>query len=266
MRYLKGSLFLNRRDRDLLHAVADARYITHSQLFQLGRYMAITFDRPVFNWRVRRLVNGGLLRKQVVSYLGAEALYSITRSGVQALEEMGICFLGGYVEREKDPHEFQLPHVLELNRIHIALLGSGALTRWIPESFIRVVNLSPIHGYAKTYDAVVTLRLGDGEWAELAIEYERTLKSVQKYEKIFEAIENEKRLHTILYLSSSFEILSTLRCYFERARRLILFAGLEDFKEHVLNANVDSVRGYRRNTLREALVGGIAERKASVSA
>ena len=61
MRYLRGSISLRDRDRDLLHFVADARYITHTQLFQLARLKAIEFDRPVFNWRVRRLVNHGLL-------------------------------------------------------------------------------------------------------------------------------------------------------------------------------------------------------------
>jgi hypothetical protein len=36
VRYLKGSISLRDPDRDLLHFVADARYITHTQLFQLA--------------------------------------------------------------------------------------------------------------------------------------------------------------------------------------------------------------------------------------
>ena len=143
MRFLKGSISLQVRDQGLLHIVADARYITHSQLFQLARLKALEFQRAVFNWRVRRLVNSGLLRKQVVPFLGADGLYSITRGGIQALEEMGITYLGGYVERERDPQEVQIPHVLELNRIRFALERSGALLFWVPETFIRVLNLSP---------------------------------------------------------------------------------------------------------------------------
>jgi hypothetical protein len=96
VRYLKGSVSLNFRDREFLHLVADSRYITHNQLFELARLKALEFKRPIFNWRVRRLVNTGLLRRQVVSYLGAEALYSITRGGIQALEELGVTYLGGY--------------------------------------------------------------------------------------------------------------------------------------------------------------------------
>ncbi len=61
MRYLKGSVSLRHRDRELLHLVADARYMTHLQLFQLARLQAVEFERPIFNWRVRRLVKSGLL-------------------------------------------------------------------------------------------------------------------------------------------------------------------------------------------------------------
>ena len=49
MRYLKGSVSLKFRDRELLHLVADARYITHSQLFQLIRLKALEFKRAIFN-------------------------------------------------------------------------------------------------------------------------------------------------------------------------------------------------------------------------
>jgi len=79
VRYMKGSVSLGIRDSDLLHQVADARYITHNQLFQLARVRLVEFDRPVFNWRIRRLVNGGLLRKQVLPYLGADA-YTLLRA------------------------------------------------------------------------------------------------------------------------------------------------------------------------------------------
>ena len=157
MRYLKGSVSLRNRDRELLHLVADARYITHAQLFQLARLHAVEFERPVFNWRVRRLVNSGLLRKQIVKYLGADALYSITRGGIHALEELGITYLGGYVEREKDPAEVQIPHVLELNRIRLALERAGALLSWVPEMLIRILNLSPTLNYAKAYDAIASV-------------------------------------------------------------------------------------------------------------
>ena len=253
MRYLKGCLALKDRDRELLHLVADARYITHDQLRQFAQLKALEFERAVFNWRLRRLVNGGLLRKQIVPYLGSGALYSITRGGIHALEEMGITYLGGYVDREKDPHQAQIPHILELNRIRLALERSRSLLYWIPEVSIRVLNLSPTLSYAKAYDAIAKVSLGAGASAEFAIEYERTLKSEQKYGKILEAIENEKRLRTILYLTPSYEILTSLRCYFERARHRVLFGLVGDFKKDVLDAQVNLTGTFRHTPLREAL-------------
>jgi len=71
---------------------------------------------------------------------------------------------------------------------------------------------------------VAKVNLGDGVWTEFAIEYERTLKSGQKYEKILEVIANERRIQAILYLTSSYEIAATLRWYFQRTRHEILFA------------------------------------------
>jgi hypothetical protein len=238
---------------------------SHNQLFELARLKALEFKRPIFNWRVRRLVNTGLLRRQVVSYLGAEALYSITRGGIQALEELGVTYLGGYVEREKDPHEAQIPHVLELNRIRLALERSRTLVLWVPETFIRVVN-SPTFCYAKAYDAVTTVDLGSRVWAEFAIEYERTSKSEQKYAKILEGIETERRVKTILYLKQSYEILATLRWYFRRARLEILFVLVNDFEKDGLDAQVDRAIDYSRMTLREALSRSASEKKLSVFA
>lgn len=262
MRYLKGSISLRHRDADLLHFVADARHITHSQLFELARLKVVEFDRPVFNWRVRRLVNSGLLRKQVVPYLGTDAMYSITRAGIQGLEEMGIMYLGGYVEREKDPAEVQIPHILELNRIRLALERSHVLVNWIPEVMVRILNLSPALGYAKAYDAVATVRTAAGS-AEFAIEYERTLKSEQKYEKILEAIESEQRLHTILYLAPSFQILSNISRFFEHARKDILFTLVNKFEKNVLATEVNLAGVCRPMKLEQALLRRAAGTKAS---
>ena len=122
MRYQKGSIGLNdHKDKGILTRVADSPYITHSQLFELLWADLIESNRKVYNWRVRRLVARGLLRKQVVPYLNGEALYSINRTGIQALERLGVYYLGASLEQEKDPNEFQIPHALELNNIRLAL-------------------------------------------------------------------------------------------------------------------------------------------------
>lgn len=68
----------------MLTLVADSRYVTHSQLFGLAEANFVESNRRVFNWRVRRLVKHGLIRKQVIPFLNGEALYAINRAGIQA--------------------------------------------------------------------------------------------------------------------------------------------------------------------------------------
>jgi hypothetical protein len=252
MRYHKGSIGLNdRKDKAILSFVADSRYATHSQLLEFADLDGFEFRRRVFNWRVQRLVRHGLLRKQIVPYLNGEALYSISRPGTEALERMGTYYLGANVERERDPSEFQIPHALELNNIRLTLLRTGTLFSWIPESFIRVLNLSPAHAYAKVYDGIAKVFF-DGEFAEFAVEYERTLKSLPKYEKIREAVDSEKRLNAFLYLVPSWQLLFTLRGEFWDTRRLVFFGLVSDFKQQAFDATVTTAM-YDKMPLQAAL-------------
>jgi len=252
MRYAKGSLSLNsKEDKHVLQFVADSRYATHSQLFEFARLEYGEYNRPVFNWRIRRMVEGGLLRKQVVPILGGDALYSINRAGVQALERLGTYYLGAHLGRDRDADQFQIPHSLELNEIRLALLRSCLLIRWIPESFIRVLNLSPPHSYAKVYDGIATLKMPDGPVC-LAVEYERTLKSPAKYEKIREAIESEKRIVAFLYLVPTHDLLFSLPRAFWRTKQFVLFGMVSDFKKENLGITVYDAN-YNRIPLVHAL-------------
>ena len=121
MRYAKGSLSLNRKeDKFVLEFVADSRYVTRSQLFEFARLEYGEYNRPVFNWRIRRMVEVGLLRKHAVPIAGGDVLYSINRAGVQALERLGTYYLGAHLERDREADQFQIPHSLELNEIRLA--------------------------------------------------------------------------------------------------------------------------------------------------
>ena len=257
MRYQKGSIGLNDfRDKPILRFVAESRYIGHSQLWRFSRTAFAEFNRQVFNWRIRRLVRGGLVRRQVVPFLDGEALYSITGRGIQALERLGVYYLGADLNREKELHEFQIPHALELNAIRLALMRTYEFSSWIPESFIRVLNLSPATAYAKVYDGIARVRLTGGS-IEFAVEYERTLKSQAKYEKIREVIESEKRLSVFLYLLPTNELLSSLRHEFWRTKRQVLFGLVDEFKESVFQAPLTTAM-YDRTSLQEALTQACA--------
>jgi len=253
LRYQKGSIALNdRKDTPILRFVADSLYVTHSQLYFFSRVDEYENNRRVFNWRIRRLVRNGLVRKQMLPFLGGEPLYSISRGGIRALEQMGVYYLGANLDRERDPQEAQIPHALELNNIRLALHGTGMLCQWIPEPFIRILSLSPGTSYAKVYDGIAKVQF-DGQYIRLAIEYERTLKSQLKYEKIRQAIESEKRLHGFLYLVPSLELIWALIDEFYRTRRLVFFALVDDFKRDVFGVKVWAP-SFCTTSLKEALL------------
>lgn len=253
MRYQKGSIALsNRQDKAILNFVADSRYVIHSQLYAFTRLDQCEFNKRVFNWRVRRFVRKGLLRKQVLPFLKGEALYSITRGGIHALEQLGIYFLGANLDREKDAQEAQIPHALEINSIRLALLTTGTLWQWIPEPFIRVLNLSPASAYAKVYDGIAKVCIS-GQDVRFAIEYERTLKSQPKYERIRDAIESERRVHGFLYLVPAYDLIWSLTEEFRGTRRLVFFGLVDEFKRKVFDAEVRAAN-YHTMSLREALL------------
>ena len=135
--------------------------------------------------------------------------------------------------------------------IRLTLSLHHQLGGWIPESFIRVLNLLPATAYAKVYDGIASVRVY-GRSVEFAIEYERTLKSQAKYEKIREAIESEKRIKAFLYLVPTYELLHGITDAFWRMKQLVLFALVDEFKKDRLDTRVrDS--WYRESSLQDAL-------------
>jgi hypothetical protein len=257
MRYLKGSIGLNvKADGGILRFIAESRYVTHSQLWQFVRALRLVSGRHVFNWRVRRLVRSVLVRRQVVPFLDGEALYSITGRGIQALERLGIYYLGAGLDREKDLHEFQIPHALELNSIRLTFMRTDLLWRWIPEPLIRVLSLSPATAYAKVYDGIAGILLND-KVLDIAVEYERTLKSQAKYAKVREAIVSERRVDLFLYLAPSSDLLYSLCREFWRMERLLFFGNVREFKEKALIATVYDTYG-RSLSFQDMLLKAIA--------
>ena len=197
------------------------------------------------------MVGCGLLRKQDPPILGGDTLYSVKRAGIQALERLGICYLGASLEREQDGEGFQIPHALEVNAIHLAMMQTLLLKQWIPESLIRVLNLSPHYAYSKVYDGIASLSLA-GRRIDVAVEFERTLKSQAKYQKIRVAIESEKRTEGVLYLVPTEELLDSLRNEFWRTSKCVLFGLVDNFKRDRLGTTVYE-SNYNRPSLLQAL-------------
>ncbi|MBV9083005.1 MAG: hypothetical protein JOZ62_10035, partial [Acidobacteriaceae bacterium] len=150
---------LNQKDAEVLEFIATSRWITHQQLSEVVQIRGIETNRKVFEWRVRRLAQCGLLKKQRPAFLNRNILYSITRTGIYGLEHIGVhpLSLGADNDDGEIKIKHHIPHSLEINRIRIAMLRSGTLVRWTPGAWIRLLLRAGQKRYAKVYDAVAAV-------------------------------------------------------------------------------------------------------------
>jgi hypothetical protein len=132
-------------------------------------------------------------------------------------------------------------HALELNAIQIAFAHKNQLASWQSEVEIASFNTISRSPYEKDYDAIVDVWIGDSR-ARFALEYERTLKSSKQYEQVRAALQAERQIACILYLTSGMEVLVHLVHEFESVPKKLAFANAKDFTQTLLETRV-FVRG-----------------------
>jgi hypothetical protein len=226
MRYPRGSISISAgQDIPLLRQVLESQFITHDQLFEFMRLGCHELKRHSFNWRVRRLVQSGFLdlcsRRHCL-------IYSIASAGASLLEvtEDYCLVLRKRHERQRDARAFN--HSLELNELHLSLLRQGVLERWQPEIAVRSANELTPHGYAKDYDAIVTINVED-KTASFALEYERTPKKPSDYSRIRTLIEGENRLDLFIYVVPNRDLASFILDCFAGTTAALFVAYASDF-------------------------------------
>lgn len=200
--------------RQVLHS----RLVTHDQLFEFMRIGCYELKRSSFNWRVRRLVDSGFLNRR---RLAGGAAYSIGSAGASLLAVTEDYCPTAERERPTDAPAM-CDHSLELNELHLSLARQGVLEEWIPETVIRSRNELTVAGYAKDYDAIVTVWL-EGRKVSFALEYERTPKKPSDYGRIRDLLEQEYRLDRFLYVVPNAELASfVLHCFAGTSVRLLI--------------------------------------------
>jgi hypothetical protein len=238
MRYVTGSITLSRsRDVPLLQQVLHCGFVTHDQLWQFMFHDMVERRDDAFRWRVKRLVEHGFLHRHVLSGKKRSFVYSVTQDGASELTGFEQYCPGttAFFERKEDRERMR--HALDLNDIHLALLRSGALRRWMSEIEVRSRNELTECGYAKDYDAVLTLHIGKDQ-LQLALEYERYAKGRNRYLEIAAAIQRERRVDVFLYLFPDYELLLFVRGFFERVRCPVYFGIYSEFKRRFLEMKI----------------------------
>jgi len=255
MRYPKDTIQLNpSRDLPLLRQVLHSEFVTHSQLFEFMRLNHHERSRKSFDWRVRRLVDRALLCRQTKPACTGEFVYSIARSAAALLQSVGEYCLAGRGQskiREVEPNVF---HAIGLNEIHLGVLRAGALVRWVSSIEIRSQNELTQFGFAKDYDAILTVR-NDSEEQRFALEYERSPKAVRYYRALAASLRHEARVNCVLYLVTSYDLMRFVSAFFTERFPLVLFGLLKEWHAHLLDMPVSNDCGKCAIPLREALRG-----------
>ena len=238
MRYAKNSVIIHpERDIALLRQVRNLRFVSHNQLFELMQHCGLDHCRSSFNWRIRRLVKSGHLSVCEGVFSAGSTVYRITREGLLMLEHHGHFTAILHSRTAHLPHTAQVLHALELNRIQLALAQQNLLAGWHSDVEIASFNAISNEPYQKDYDAIVDVWVGDKK-ACFALEYERSLKSAKQYARVRQALESERHLDCILYLTSGIEILVHLLHEFESVTMNVAFARAGDFANLLLDTTV----------------------------
>lgn len=238
MRYARGSFVITGDgDIPLLRQVRNSRFISHQQLFELLQYDALVSCRGTFNWRIQRLLKTRHIdRLPGVSWQGS-SVYAINQNGLVELESQGEFMVALHSRTRQMPERTQVFHALELNAIRLALARNGLLVSWQSEVEISSTNMVSLAPYQKDYDAIVKVWVSN-EVREFALEYERSLKNAKQYEKVRAALEAERRIGCILYLTAHSDLLFAILYQLTPLSKRIGFAMARSFREQLLSTSV----------------------------
>ena len=197
-----GKFVLNpERDLPLLQLVRDATFISRQQIELLiaDRTDESNYDNR--NRRIARLVKRDQLQiyPQCFPYPGR--IFAITYAGINTLQVAGMGILSVSTDTETLAEVAQVPHFIGLNEIEIAARQAFNVIQWIGDRQLKSLNIAASRPTQKDYDSIVEIAgLPDTTSPiYLGIEYERTIKSKERYAQIRKKLDGERQIHGLLY-------------------------------------------------------------------
>jgi hypothetical protein len=263
MRYPKGTIQLSQpRDIPLLRQILHSEFVAHDQLSEFMRLNHHEPSRKSFDWRLRRLVEHDLVRRQTAPGCAGDFVYSIANRGALLLQGMGEYCLVGRDRFNGKEAERSIFHAIELNNIQLSVLRAGLLVRWIGSMEIRSQNELTGFGFAKDYDAVITVQSEAGE-QRFALEYERSAKSMRYYREVAAALGREAHVSHILYLVSNYDLLQFVSGFFRNSHCHVFFGLVKDWHAQLLDMSVCCSAASRSIKFSETLKEAAADPKSA---
>jgi len=238
------------RDLPLMLAIRNATFISHHQLSEHIQASGIESARRSFNWRIERLVRAGMADKLPPQPPFVGPVYTITREGLACLESCGQGLVSLTSESRTLAKTSQMHHYLELAEIRAAFRRAGLLREWAGDLEVRSINQSIDLPLAKDYDAIADVQW-EANTFRIAIEYERSLKSSDRYRELISSIAGERQVRLVLYFTSSVDLLYQLKPEFDRQEFPVALVPSHIFRINPLTARLHLTRtfGAQRATL-----------------
>lgn len=234
MRYRKGCIAISdEHDLPLLLHVRNARAITLNQLHRLLTMEKSGVHRRSVQWRITRLERAELVFRLTSSQFFRQPIYRVTALGLSYLEMRGHTLISMPSTASHILNDTQAFHALELVEIRLAMQEAGMLQYWHTELEVTARNLVFYGGASKDYDAIATIRAKECT-RRLAIEYERTVKGSARYSEIRDALNADKVVDAILYLTSSHDVSHVLAIELRGVKKTIGIALSEDFRRDLI--------------------------------
>ena len=197
-----GKSLLNpARDLPLLLLIRDATFISRQQLELLiaGRTEEVNYDCR--NRRLARLVelNQIQIYPQCFPYPGR--IFAITQAGINTLQVAGMGILSVSADTETLADVGQVPHFIGLNQIEIAARKAFGIRQWIGDRQLKSLNIAANRPTQKDYDSIAEIASSADSNAviRIGIEYERTIKSKERYAQIRKNLDAERQIQGLLY-------------------------------------------------------------------
>lgn len=240
----------------VLLLVRDAVFVSQRQVLALRTQYAVQPEGKVLEQSLRRYVALGYLRQHKGDGRYAKVVYSITQKGLSVLEYEGYALCSVSSESAQVVDEAQMLHFLGLAEVRIALTGS--FTQWAPDVQLKSLRMLGEVEFCKDYDAVVDVVLGS-QTTRIALEYELTAKSTQRYIEIAERLQKERHVGLVLYVTQSDQMIRLLLKYMG-ANPLICCTRSSSLIAKGLDAGVFRVSGneIRQESLRSLLRARVA--------
>ena len=236
MRYEKGTIQLNEaKDIPLLQQVFHSVYSSRDQLYDFMRLHEKEAALNAFRMRLSRLVKHDLVQRIAAPGI-PQSLYAITRPGVDMLVDRGVPYAGRGCGIDRPVTTAS--HAVQINEMHLALLRSGQLQEWLPEAEIYSRNTLTNIGFAKDYDAVVTLAGDKQDRITFAVEYERSQKTDAEYHATAISLNREARVDFVLYAAASTHLFTKLSASFRHCRQSVAICLGNEFNARLFDANV----------------------------